>query len=249
MSGHSKWHSIKHKKAAADAKRGKVFTSLIKEITVAARIGGGDPDGNPRLRTAIAAAKTVNMPAENIKRAVQKGTGELPGQSYEDAAYEGYGPGGVAMMVEVVTDNKNRTVSEIRHLFTKHGGNLGETGCVSWMFHKKGLIVIDKSRADEDTLLTVVLDAGADDMQESGNHFEILTSPEAFEGVVEALKRNKVEMASAEISMIPQNYVKVEGKSAQQMIRLMEVLEDHDDVQKVFANFDIEDSELEAAAS
>ncbi len=249
MSGHSKWHSIKHKKAAADAKRGKIFTNLIKEITVAARMGGGDPDGNPRLRTAVLAAKNVNMPQENIKRAIQKGTGELPGQSYEDAAYEGYGPGGVAMIVEVVTDNKNRTVSEIRHLFTKHGGNLGETGCVSWMFHKKGLIVVEKSKADEDTLLSIALDAGADDMQESGNHFEIYTVPEAFEAVVEVLKKTHIEVASSEISMIPQTSVKLEGKGAQQMIKLMEILEDHDDVQKVFANFDIEESELEAAAS
>ena len=249
MSGHSKWHSIKHKKAAADAKRGKIFTSLIKEITVAARIGGGDPDGNPRLRTAVLAAKGVNMPAENIKRAIQKGTGELPGQSYEDAAYEGYGPGGVAMMVEVVTDNKNRTVSEIRHIFAKHGGNLGETGCVSWMFHKKGFIVVEKSKANEDALLNIVLEAGADDMQESGDNFDIYTAPDSCEAVVDALKKSNIPVSSSEVSMIPQNHVKVEGKAAHQMIKLMETLEDHEDVQKVSANFDIEDSELEAAAS
>ena len=249
MSGHSKWHSIKHKKAATDAKRGKMFTSLIKEITVAARTGGGDPDGNPRLRSAILGAKAVNMPSENIKRAIQKGTGELPGQSYEDAFYEGYGPGGVAMIVEAVTDNKNRTVSEIRHLFSRHGGNLSESGSVAWMFHKNGYISVEKSKADEDTLLNIALEAGADDMKESGELFEIFTTPEAFERVLDALKKNTVEIASSEISMIPQSYVKLAGKSAQQMVRLMEALEDHDDVQKVFANFDIEDAELEAAAS
>jgi YebC/PmpR family DNA-binding regulatory protein len=249
MSGHSKWHSIKHKKAAADAKRGKIFTSLIKEITVAARTGGGDPDGNPRLRTAVLAAKAVNMPAENIKRAIQKGTGELPGQSYEDATYEGYGPGGVAMLVEAVTDNKNRTVSEIRHVFAKYGGNMGETGCVAWMFHKKGYIVVEKTRSDEDTLLNIVLDAGADDMKEGEGAFEIYTAPEFFETVVDALKKNNIEIASSEISMVPQSYTKLEGKSAQQMIKLMEALDDHEDVQKVHANFEISEAELEAAAS
>jgi YebC/PmpR family DNA-binding regulatory protein len=249
MSGHSKWHSIKHKKAAADAKRGKIFTSLIKEITVAARTGGGDADGNPRLRTAVLAAKAVNMPAENIKRAIQKGTGELPGQSYEDATYEGYGPGGVAMLVEAVTDNKNRTVSEIRHVFAKHGGNLGETGCVAWMFHKKGYIVVEKSRIDEDSLLNIVLDAGADDMKESGGTFEIYTAPESYEAVVDALKKSNIETASSEISMVPQSYTKLEGKAAQQMIKLMEALDDHEDIQKVHANFEISEAELEAAAS
>jgi YebC/PmpR family DNA-binding regulatory protein len=249
MSGHSKWHSIKHKKAAADAKRGKIFTSLIKEITMAARTGGGDPDGNPRLRTAILAAKAVNMPAENIKRAIQKGTGELPGQSYEDATYEGYGPGGVAMLVEVVTDNKNRTVSEIRHVFAKHGGNMGESGCVGWMFHKKGYVAVEKSKSDEDTLLNIVLDAGAEDMKESEGTFEIYTAPESYEAVVEALKKNDIEIASSEISMVPQSYTKLEGKLAQQMIKLMEALDDHEDVQKVHANFEISEAELEAAAS
>jgi YebC/PmpR family DNA-binding regulatory protein len=249
MSGHSKWHSIKHKKAAADAKRGKIFTSLIKEITVAARTGGGDPDGNPRLRTAVLAAKAVNMPAENIKRAIQKGTGELPGQSYEDATYEGYGPGGVAMLVEAVTDNKNRTVSEIRHVFAKHGGNMGETGCVAWMFHKKGYIVVEKSKIDEDSLLNIVLDAGADDMKESEGTFEIYTAPESYEAVVDALKKSNIETASSEISMVPQSYTKLEGKAAQQMIKLMEALDDHEDIQKVHANFEISEAELEAAAS
>jgi YebC/PmpR family DNA-binding regulatory protein len=249
MSGHSKWHSIKHKKAAADAKRGKIFTSLIKEITVAARISGGDPDGNPRLRSAILAAKAVNMPSENIKRAIQKGTGELPGQSYEDATYEGYGPGGIAMLVEAVTDNKNRTVSEIRHVFAKHGGNLGESGCVAWMFHKKGYIVVDKAKADEDTLLSIALEAGADDMKESGSTFEIYTGPENYEAVVGALKKNHIEIATSEVSMIPQSYTKLQGKPAQQMIKLMEALDEHDDVQKIHANSEIEDAELEAAAS
>jgi YebC/PmpR family DNA-binding regulatory protein len=249
MSGHSKWHSIKHKKAAADAKRGKIFTSLIKEITVAARIGGGDPDGNPRLRTAVLAAKAVNMPSENIKRAIQKGTGELPGQSYEDATYEGYGPGGVAMLVEAVTDNKNRTVSEVRHIFAKHSGNLGENGCVAWMFHKKGYIVVEKTKSDEDTLLNIVLDAGADDMKEGEGTFEIFTAPESYEAVAEALKKRGIEISSSEIAMVPQSYTKLEGRLAQQMIKLMEALEEHEDIQKVHANFEIADAELEAAVS
>jgi YebC/PmpR family DNA-binding regulatory protein len=251
MSGHSKWHSIKHKKAAADAKRGKIFTSLIKEITVAARTGGGDPDGNPRLRTAVAAAKAVNMPSENIKRAIQKGTGELPGQTYEDAIYEGFGPGGVAVLVEAVTDNRNRTVSEIRHVFSKHGGNLGQAGCVAHLFQKKGLITVEKSKANEDTLMGIALEAGADDMIDVGEVFEIYTSPKDYEAVLEALRGSKVEVASSELSMIPQTYMKLEGKSAQQMVKLMEAIEEHEDVQKVFANFDIDidDTEMEAAAS
>ncbi|MEW5979134.1 MAG: YebC/PmpR family DNA-binding transcriptional regulator [Acidobacteriota bacterium] len=249
MSGHSKWHSIKHKKAAADAKRGKVFTSLIKEITVAARIGGGDPDGNPRLRTAVAAAKAVNMPSDNIKRAIQKGTGELPGQSYEDALYEGYGPGGVAVLVEAVTDNKNRTVSEVRHLFSKHGGNLGQNGCVAHMFQRQGLILVDKTKCDEDELLATALEAGAEDMKDGGDNFEIYTAPGDFEAVVEALKQKNIEMASSELAMIPISAVKLEGKQAQQMLKMMESLEEHDDVQKVFANFDIDEAEMEAAAS
>jgi YebC/PmpR family DNA-binding regulatory protein len=245
MSGHSKWATIKHKKGAADARRGKVFTKLIKEITVAARIGGGDADSNPRLRTAIVAAKAENMPADNIKRAVQKGTGELPGSVYEEVVYEGYGPGGVAMMLEIATDNKNRTLSEIRHILSKHGGNLGENGCVSWMFSKRGYVVVEKDKADEDTLLNLVTEAGAEDMTEDGGNWEIFAPAEHFHQVVEALKGANVPTAAAEISMLPQSYVKLAGKSAQQMLRLMEDLEDHEDVQHVYANFDIEETELQ----
>ena len=249
MSGHSKWHSIRHKKGAADARRGKLFTSLIKEITVAARLGGGDPDGNPRLRAAMAAAKSANMPGENIKRAVQKGTGELPGLSYEDAVYEGYGPGGVAILVEAVTDNKNRTVSDIRHVFSKFGGNLGQAGCVAHLFQRQGLILIEKSSTSEDDLMTVALEAGAEDMRDGGEVYEIHTSPQDYEAVLEEIRRHDLAVASADLSMIPQTTLQLAGKPAQQMVRLMESLEDHDDVQKVFANFDIEDAELEAAAS
>jgi YebC/PmpR family DNA-binding regulatory protein len=248
MSGHSKWATIKHKKGAADARRGKVFTKLIKEITVAARIGGGDPDANPRLRTAILAAKAENMPADNIKRATQKGTGELPGATYEEAVYEGYGPGGVAMMLEVATDNKNRTISEIRHILTKHGGNLGATGCVSWMFSMKGYIVIEKGKADEETLLNLVLDAGAEDMTEDGSHWEIFSPPDKFHQVVDRLKSASITPAAAEVSRVPQSTVKLSGKQAEQMLRLMEELEDHEDVQHVSANFDIEESVLQAFA-
>ncbi len=249
MSGHSKWHSIKHKKGALDAKRGRMFTKLIKEITIAARIGGGDPEGNPRLRKAILDAKGVNMPADNIKRAVQKGTGELEGGQLEEIMYEGYGPGGVAMLVSVVTDNRNRTVSEIRHVFSKNGGNMGESGSVSWMFHKKGYIGIEKSKADEDTLMNLAIDAGADDFQSDESIYEIYTSPEVFESVLNAIKNKKIETMTAEVSMIPQNYVKVEGKTAQQVVKLMEALDEHDDVQHVYANFDIEESELAEAVS
>ena len=249
MSGHSKWHSIKHKKGALDAKRGRMFTKLIKEITIAARIGGGDAEGNPRLRKAIQDAKAVNMPADNIKRAMQKGTGELEGGQIEEIMYEGYGPGGVAMLVEVVTDNRNRTVSEIRHVFSKNGGNMGESGSVSWMFHKKGYIGIDKSKADEDTLMTLAIDAGADDFQSDESGYEIYTSPEAFEGVLNAIKGKGIETLSAEVSMIPQTQVRVEGKTAQQVLKLMEALDEHDDVQHVYANFDIEESELAEAVS
>ncbi|MDE2665349.1 MAG: YebC/PmpR family DNA-binding transcriptional regulator [Acidobacteriota bacterium] len=249
MSGHSKWHSIRHKKGAADARRGKLFTSLIKEITVAARLGGGDPDGNPRLRAAMAAAKSANMPGENIKRAVQKGTGELPGLTYEDATYEGYGPGGVAILVEAVTDNKNRTVSDIRHVFSKFGGNLGQSGCVAHLFQRQGLILVDKSSTDEDGLMTVALEAGAEDMRDGGEVYEIYTSPQDYEAVLEEMRSHDLAVASADLSMIPQTTLQLAGKPAQQMLRLMESLEDHDDVQKVFANFDIADAELEAAAS
>ena len=245
MSGHSKWHSIKHKKAAADSKRGRIFTRLIKEMTAAARMGGGDPDANPRLRLAIATAKAANMPAENIKRAVMRGTGELPGVSYEDVNYEGYGPGGVAIFLEALTDNRNRTVAEIRHIFSKNGGNLGESGCVGWMFDRKGYFVVEKSAADEEKLLEIVLNAGADDMREDGDNFEIFTSPENFEPVRSALESENIPTAAAEVSMMPQNYVKLEGKSAQTMLKLMEALEDHEDLQNVWANFDIDESEME----
>jgi YebC/PmpR family DNA-binding regulatory protein len=249
MSGHSKWHSIKHKKALIDSKRGRAFTKLIKEITIAARIGGGDPDGNPRLRKAIADAKGVNMPVDNIKRAVQKGTGELEGGQLEEITYEGYGPGGVAMILEVVTDNRNRTVGEIRHVFSKNGGNMGEAGCVSWMFAKKGVIVVESSKVDEDTLMSLALDSGADDFKNEGSTYEVYTSLDTFEGVLSAIKGKSIETLSAEISMIPQNTVKVEGKTAQQVMKLMEALDEHDDVQHVYANFDIEESELAEAVS
>lgn len=248
MSGHSKWHSIKHKKAAADSKRGRLFTRLIKEMTAAARAGGGDPDGNPRLRLAVATAKAANMPADNIKKAIMRGTGELPGVNYEDVNYEGYGPGGVAIFMRALTDNRNRTVAELRHILSKNGGNLGETGCVGWMFDRKGYFVVEKSAADEDRLLDIVLSAGADDMREDGSNFEILTAPENFEPVRAALEAEKIPTESAEISMIPQNYVKLEGKNAQTMLKLMEALEDHEDIQNVWANFDIDESELEEAS-
>jgi YebC/PmpR family DNA-binding regulatory protein len=247
MSGHSKWHSIKHKKGAADAKRGKIFTRIIKELTIAARAGGGDPDANPRLRTVIAEAKSVNMPADNIKRAIRRGTGEEPGLSYEEVMYEGYGPGGVALMINALTDNKNRTVSELRHLLSKHGGNLGESNSVAWMFDKKGYIVVEKSKVDEETLLAKALDAGADDLRDDGDNWEILSTPEAFGSVKRAVQELGVDMAAAEVAMVPQNYVKVEGKAAQQMVKLLEQLEDHDDVQHVWSNMDIEEQEIEAS--
>ncbi len=247
MSGHSKWHSIKHKKGAADAKRGKIFTRLIKELTVAARAGGGDPDMNPRLRTIIADAKANNMPADNIKRAIRRGTGEEPGVSYEEAQYEAYGPGGAAMIIEVLTDNKNRTAGEIRHLLEKHGGNLAAPNAVAWMFHKKGYIVVEKSKINEETLMSAVLDAGADDLQDDEDNWEVFSTPDAFPAVNEAVKQLGIEPATAKVSMIPQNYVKLEGKAAQQMVRLMEGLEDHDDVQNVSSNFDISEKEIEAS--
>ena len=244
MSGHSKWHSIKHKKAATDAKRGKAFTKLIKEITVAARTGGGDAEGNARLRKAIADAKAMNMPADNIKRAVMKGTGELDGGTIDEILYEGYGPGGVALMVEVMTDNRNRTVSEIRHLFDKYGGNLGENGCVAWMFTKRGYILVPVADVDEETAMNAAIEAGADDFSVQETNYEIMTTPEAFDSVLDALKAAGLEPETAELSMVPQNYVKLQGKAAQQMIKLMDLLEDHDDIQNVHANFDIEESEL-----
>ncbi|HUZ47459.1 MAG TPA: YebC/PmpR family DNA-binding transcriptional regulator [Terriglobia bacterium] len=248
MSGHSKWASIKHKKGVADARRGKLFTQLIKEIAVAARMGGGDPASNARLRTAVAEAKAENMPADNIKRAIQRGTGELPGVQYEEAVYEGYGPSGVALMLEITTDNRNRTLADIRHLLSKHGGNLGETGCVTWLFNKRGYIVVEKAKISEEALLELVTDAGADDMKDDGENWEIITSPENFQQVVDALEKVGATPTMAEISMVPQTYVKLTGKPAGQMLRLMESLDEHDDVQHVYANFDIEDSELQSLA-
>jgi len=247
MSGHSKWHTIKHKKGAADAKRGKIFTRIIKELTVAARAGGGDPNMNPRLRTIIAEAKASNMPADNIKRAIQRGTGELPGVSYEEITYEAYGPGGVAIMIETLTDNKNRTVGEMRHTLTKYGGNLGEANSVAWMFEKKGYIVVEKAKIDEDKLMAAVIDAGGDDMRDDDDNWEIVTPPDAYEPVLEAVKGMGIEPAASEIAMLPQNYIKLEGKSAQQMVKLMDVLEEHEDTKKVWTNADIEEKEIEAS--
>jgi YebC/PmpR family DNA-binding regulatory protein len=245
MSGHSKWATIKHKKGALDAKRGKIFTRLIKEITMAAKSGGGDPEGNPRLRTAVAAAKAENMPADNIKRAIQRGTGELEGATYEEITFEGYGPGGVALLVEVTTDNRNRTVSEIRHAFTKGGGNLGEAGSVSWMFHKKGSIIVSKAKSKEDDLMNIVLENGGDDLSDDGENWEITTPPNAFETVLEAVKKSGAEVVHSEIGMIPQTYMKLEGAAANSMIRLLETLEDADDVQNVYSNFDVDQKTLE----
>jgi YebC/PmpR family DNA-binding regulatory protein len=246
MSGHSKWHTIKHKKGAADAKRGRVFTRIIKELTVAARVGGGDPDTNPRLRTVVADAKQVNMPAENIKRAIRRGTGEEPGVQYDEVSYEGYGPGGVALIIETFTDNRNRTVGEIRHLLAKYGGNLGETNSVSWMFEKKGYIVIEKSKATEDTLMTAALDAGADDLRDDGDNWEILSAPEVFPAVKDAVEKLGVETVSAQVAMLPKNYISLEGRAAQSMLKLLDLLDDHDDVQHVWSNVDIDEKELEA---
>lgn len=241
MSGHSKWSTIRHKKGAADAKRGKIFTKLIKEITVAARMGGGDPDANPRLRTAIAAAKAENMPKDNIERGIKKGTGELEGVSYEESTYEGYGPGGAAIFVESLTDNKNRAVSEIRHIFSKHGGSLGEAGCVAWMFDKKGYLAVAKSDADEDGLMEVALDAGAEDVRDDGVSFEVITAPEDFEAVRAAVEAAGIPCSDAEVTLLPQTTANLEGKDADQMMRLMEALDDCDDVQKIHTNADIPD--------
>ena len=250
MSGHSKWASIKHKKGALDAKRGRIFTRVIKELTVAARAGGGDPDMNPRLRTIIGDAKAANMPAENIKRAIRRGTGEEPCVSYEEAQYEAYGPGGAAVIIDVLTDNKNRAAGEIRHVLEKHGGNLAAPNAVAWMFHKKGYIVVEKSKApgiDEEKLMTAVLDAGADDLQDDGDNWEVYTAPDTFAAVNEAVKALGIEPVSAKVSLIPQNFVKLEGKPAQQMMKLMEALDDHDDVQNIASNFDISEKEIEAS--
>ncbi len=249
MSGHSKWSTIKHKKAAQDAKRGKIFTKLIKEITVAARLGGGDPAANPRLRAAIDAAKSQNMPKNNIERAIKKGTGELEGVSYEEVTYEGYGPGGVAVLVETITDNRQRTVAEVRHIFAKRGGSMGEPGSVAWIFEKKGLIVIEKSKVDEDTLMDAALDAGAEDIQDSGTEWEIETRPENLEKVKNALEAAGIEILSAEVSMVPSNTIEIQDeKQAEQLMKLMNALEDNDDVQNVYANFDIPDELLERVA-
>ncbi|MGH7828317.1 MAG: YebC/PmpR family DNA-binding transcriptional regulator [Candidatus Binatia bacterium] len=248
MSGHSKWSTIKHKKAAKDAKRGKLFTKLIKEITVAARRGGGDINANPRLRTAVAAARASSMPGENIDRAIKKGAGELEGVSYEEIQYEGYGPGGAAILAQVLTDNKNRTVSEIRRLFSKHGGNLGETGCVAWMFDKKGLITIESSQVDEDRLVGLVLDVGAEDVIVDEGVFEVVTQPEDFEKVKERLEKEKIPTTSAQVTMVPKNTVTVDGKHVEAILKLTEELEDHDDVQSVSANFDIPSEYLEKAS-
>jgi len=247
MSGHSKWATIKHKKGALDAKRGKIFTRLIREITMAAK-SGGDPDKNPRLRGAVAAAKAENMPADNIKRAIQRGTGELPGATYEEFNLEGYGPGGVAILVELSTDNRNRTVSEIRHAFGKNGGNLGEAGSVSYMFHKKGSIVIPKSAAKEDDLMGIVLESGGEDLRDDGENWEVITAPNSYEPVLEAVKKANLAVLASEIAMLPQNYIKLEGQQAHTMIRLLEALEDQDDVQHVYSNFDVDQKQLEEVA-
>jgi YebC/PmpR family DNA-binding regulatory protein len=249
MSGHSKWATIKHKKGALDAKRGKIFTRLIKEITMAAKHGGGDPNGNPRLRTAVAAAKAENMPADNIKRAIQRGTGELPGATYEEFSLEGYGPGGVAILVEISSDNRNRTVSEIRHVFQKQGGNMAEAGAVAWMFHKKGYIVVPKSAAEEDRLMDIVLEAGGEDLRDDGENWEVLTDPSAYEAVLEAIEKAAIIPTMKEVAMVPQNYIKLEGPNAAAMIRLIEALEEHDDTQHVYSNFDVDEKALEQVAS
>jgi YebC/PmpR family DNA-binding regulatory protein len=247
MSGHSKWHTIKHKKAALDAKRGKAFTRLIKEIVIAAR-NGGDIDMNPRLRTAVAAAKAVSMPADNIKRAIMRGTGELEGGQIEEITFEGYGPGGVAVLVNVATDNRNRTVSEIRHAFSKHGGNLGEQNSVAWMFERKSQILIDEDKATEDQLMNIVLDAGGDDIRNDGGQWEVLSAPESHDAVLEAIRKAGIGTLSAEIAMVPNSLIKLEGTQAKSMLKLSEVLEEHDDVQSVYSNFDIDEDEVEALA-
>lgn len=243
MSGHSKWSQIKHKKANTDAKKGKTFTKLVKEISVAARSGGGDPDGNARLRAAIEKAKEANMPSDNVKKAIMKGTGELPGTTYEESVYEGYGPGGAALLIETLSDNRNRTVSEIRHILSKNGGSLGEAGCVAWMFEKKGYILVEKSKADEDTLLSLVLDAGADDMENDPreDNYEITTAPENLEAVKTVLVNGGIAVSLAEMTMLPKNYVPLEGSTSDQMVRLLDALEDNDDVQNVYSNFDMSD--------
>ena len=250
MSGHSKWATIKHKKAALDSKRGKVFTRVIKEISIAARTGGGDPDSNPRLRTAILAAKAVSMPQDNIKRAIMRGTGELEGATFEEVMFEGYGPGGAAVLVQCATDNRNRTVSEIRHVFSKQGGNMGEQGSVAWMFERKSYITVDKDKASEDQLMNIALEAGADDLRDDGDHWSVLSSPapDTHEAVLNAIQKAGIPTESAEIAMVPKNLIKLEGKHAAGMLKLNEALEDHEDVQNVWSNFDIDEAEMEALA-
>jgi YebC/PmpR family DNA-binding regulatory protein len=248
MSGHSKWATIKHKKAATDAKRGKVFTKIIRELSIAARSGGTDPNSNPRLRTAIAAAKNENMPNDNIERAIARGAGTLEGEMLEEVTYEGYGPGGVGMLVQVVTSNRNRSAGELRHMFSKNGGNMAETGAVGWMFQRKGEIVVPKEAADEDTMMSIVLDAGAEDLNDDGSAWQVTTPPETMEKVREALVKANITPTAAEVGMLPKNYVKLTGSQAQQMLRMMETMEDHDDVQHVYANFDIDEKEIEAVA-
>jgi YebC/PmpR family DNA-binding regulatory protein len=248
MSGHSKWHTIKHKKGALDAKRGKIFTRIIKELSVAARSGGGDPAMNPRLRTVIAEAKSVNMPNDNIARAIRRGTGEEDGVSYDEITYEGYGPGGAAVIIETLTDNRNRTVGELRHMLTKYGGSLGETNSVAWMFDRKGYIVVDKAAAGEEALMSAVLEAGADDMADDGESWEVTTDITSYDAVLEAVKKLGVEPSTAQaMAMLPKNTIKLEGKTAQQMLKLMDALDDHDDVKQVWSNFDIEEKEIEAS--
>ena len=247
MSGHSKWATIKHKKAATDAKRGKAFTKIIRELSIAARSGGADPDSNPRLRTAIQAAKNENMPNDNIERAILRGAGQLEGEQLEEVMFEGYGPGGVGLLVSVVTSNRNRTVGELRHMLSKNGGNMAETGAVGWMFQRKGDIIVPKAAADEDKMMGIVLDAGAEDLRDDGSAWEVTTPPEAFEKVRDALAAAGIKPDTAEVSWVPQNYVKLAGQQAQQMIRLVETLEEYDDVQHVYANFDVDESEIQAA--
>ena len=247
MSGHSKWHTIKHKKGAADAKRGKIFTRIIKELTIAAKLGGGDPDANPRLRTVIAEAKSHNMPAENIRRAIRRGTGEEEGVSYEEVTYEGYGPGGAALIIETMTDNRNRTVGELRHLLSKHGGSLGEVNSVAWMFDKKSLVTLAREKAEEDVLMEAMLNAGAEDLKDEAGVWQIISPVDAHQAVVDAVRALGVEPDSAQVAMLPQSYVKLEGRNAQQMLKLMEVLEDHDDTKNIWSNFDVEEQEIEAS--
>jgi len=247
MSGHSKWSTIKHKKAATDARRGRIFSRLIKEITISARLGGGDPDTNPRLRSAIAAAKAENMPNDNIDRALRRGTGQIPGLILEDATFEGYGPGGVAILVETTTDNRTRTVSEVRHLFSKWGGNLGEVGCVAWMFDKRAYLTLDRQSVDEDKLMSIVLDAGADDLRDDGSSWEVIGPPNSLDALKAALSESQLEPTAAEITMLPQNTVPVEKKAASHLFRLLEALDEHDDVQHVYANFDLAEKEIEEA--